>query len=119
MSVSLWSRPARNLLAAFLAVTMLPGAALLWLGWRWLEQDRIPETQRSEQAADLLVAALQQRLATIETSLTNPAFTPSHDAVVLVLEGRRLQTRPPNRLLYQPFAPPASEPPAHLFAVCK
>ena len=59
MSVPPWFRPAHHLLVSFLLVTMLPAAALFWLSWRSLEQDRLLETQRvrerCEQAADLLV----------------------------------------------------------------
>ena len=39
-------RTPRWLLALFLALTLLPTSALVWLGWRALDQDRMLEQQR-------------------------------------------------------------------------
>ena len=119
MSVRAWFRPARHLLALSLVVTMLPAAALFWLSWRSLEQDRLLEAQRirtrSEQAADLIVTALEQRLAALEPRLHDVAPAASDDAVAVVFKEGRIETRPPNRLLYYPAIPSSREVPPNAF----
>ena len=119
MSVRAWFRPARHLLALSLVVTMLPAAALFWLSWRSLEQDRLLEAQRirtrSEQAADLIVTALEQRLAALELRLHEVVPAASDDAVAVVFAEGRMETRPPNRLLYYPAIPSSREVPPHAF----
>ena len=120
MSVRVCFRPARHLLGSSLAVTMLPVAALFWLSWRSLEQDRLLEAQRvrarSDQAADLIVTALQQRLAALELRLADTVPAASDDAVSVVFAGDRVETRPPNRLLYYPAVVVPREVPAQVFA---
>ena len=119
MSLHGWLRPAGRLLASFLAVTMLPAAALLWLSWRSLDQDRLLESERvrkrCEQAADLVVTALQQELAAFELHTAGDPPTGT-DAVRLVFGSDRLETRPAHRLLYYPFLPPVPEAPQQIFA---
>ena len=57
----------RTIISAFVAVTCVPAATVLWLGWRLLQQDRRLETQyqqeRREQAADRAVRSLQAALS--------------------------------------------------------
>jgi hypothetical protein len=118
MSLHGWLRPAGRLLASFLVVTMLPAAALLWLSWRSLEQDQLLEAERvrkrCEQAADLVVTALQQELAAVEqhTAGDPPAGA---DAVRLVFYADRVETLPPHRLVYYPAVPPVREAPPQIF----
>lgn len=118
MSAHGWSRPASRLLVSFLAVTILPAAALFWLSWRSLEQDRLLEAERvrkrCEQAADLVVTALQQELAALELRLDDSA--PAGGEVFrVVFAGDRVEMRPPHRLLYYPVAPAGREAPEQIF----
>ncbi len=70
-------RTPRHLLALFLAVTLLPAAALVWAGWKLFRQDRILEQQsiekRRDVAADLIVTALQQGIVATQQRLADPA----------------------------------------------
>jgi len=85
-----------KLLALFVVLAGIPSAALGWLGWRLLEQDRALENQRLrerlENAADLLARELDRGLARWEDLLpaaapaTSAALPPS--AVFLVFDSR-------------------------------
>ena len=111
MSVPSWFRPAHHLLVSFLLVTMLPAAALFWLSWRSLEQDRLLEAQRvregCEQAADLLVTALQQKLAALELRQRLHSCGRGRRAGSGIRKRSRRIT-PKNRLLYYPAIPPVA-----------
>src|SRR5215472_7025115 len=62
-----WLGPGRRILSLFLAVALLLGGTLLWLGWRMVRQDRELAEQRLQQgrelAADLALSHLQKSLA--------------------------------------------------------
>jgi signal transduction histidine kinase len=107
-----WFRPPRHLLALFLAVTVVPATALAWLSWRLLEQDRALESQRIqerlEHAADLIAAAIERRLSEALDKLPDAA----EDVLVVTFTPHRVEAR---GLLYQPFVPPAQEPPRGVF----
>jgi hypothetical protein len=64
-----WLRPPRFALPLFLAVTLCPAAALIWLGWRVLDLDQALARQqvrdRLEYAADLIEAGLERELEAI------------------------------------------------------
>jgi hypothetical protein len=68
----------RRLLILFAAVTVVPAASLLWVGWRLVALDHLQETSRveasrteaREHAADLAVSALRRVLAEAEEKLT-------------------------------------------------
>jgi hypothetical protein len=68
-STSLLRHP-RHLLVAFIALTLLPASALLWMGWWLTKQDHVLEQQRMKQrqaqAADLIVTGVQQALSAAE-----------------------------------------------------
>jgi signal transduction histidine kinase len=68
--------PRRRIISGFVAVTCVPAATVLWLGWRLLEQDRRLETQhkqeRREQAADRAVRSLQAALSDPALFQTSP-----------------------------------------------
>jgi signal transduction histidine kinase len=123
MSLLAWLRPPRHLLVLFLAVTLAPAAGLIWLGWRLLQQDRALVEQRvqehRERAADLLVAALEQKLLAVERDLTRSSALrdaqPGDDAVLLVLGPGSADAVPAFRLLYYPVVPPCRDAPAFLF----
>ncbi len=134
MASGAWFRPPRPLLVAFLAFALAPVAALGWLGWRLLEQERALERQRTHEslqnAADRVGAALARQLTEIEGRLSSLVATPdrelestasrlgSHleDALIVVLSPRGIDGYPPGRLLYYPFLPSVPEPPAETFA---
>ena len=103
----------RRLLGLFLAVMITMTAALGWLGWRLLEQDRDLSRQRIqerlESAADLASAALVRKLSEAETTLTTGASTALPQGVLNVaFSPDGIEANPANDLIYYPVAPPAS-----------
>jgi hypothetical protein len=64
MSWKKWSRFSPRVALLLAVATAVPLAALLWVGWRALEQDRALENeqirQQVERAADIVAAALQR-----------------------------------------------------------
>ncbi len=123
MSLFAWIRPPRHVLPLFLAVTLVPAAGLVWLGWRLLHQERELADQRvqerRERAADLLVAALEQKLLATEQDLTESVALQNAalgDDVLLVAFGPgSVNAHPKARLLYYPFVPPQKEAAEELF----
>ena len=118
-----WLRPPGRTLAVFLCLMIVLGAALGWLGWQWLKQDRALEGQRAqerlERTADQISAALQLSLADLDGYLS---FVPSPGAKeppegVLVFQATKpaVQSYPPGRLLFYPRITDAGEPPAATF----
>jgi signal transduction histidine kinase len=124
MSFRAWFHPPRHWLGLFLLTALLPSTLLVWLGWRALQQDRalaLQEIQeRREQAADLIVSALEQSLAAAERSLRDPSamrdLAAPQGAVALVLTPGRIEAFPQDRLLYYPVAPSLREAPPEIFA---
>ncbi|MBI3982117.1 MAG: HAMP domain-containing histidine kinase [Gemmatimonadetes bacterium] len=135
MAVREWLRPPRHLLVLFVGLTLVLAAALGWLGWRLLQQDRALETQRLrdhlETAATAVAAALERRLAETERTLGRLASLPARElraqgaawardlsdgAVLLVRSGEGLEAFPARRLAYYPVLPPSRSPPAETFA---
>ncbi len=103
----------RNLQGLFLAVTLLFAAALGWLGWRLLQQDRGLARQRRleqlEAAAERVTAALYRRLAELEEALADPAHARIPAGAVLVrARPAGMEVRPPDGLLYYPVVPAAA-----------
>jgi signal transduction histidine kinase len=118
MPRSHWFRPPRHLLLLFLAVTVAPAAALSWLSWRLLVQDRALESQRIqerlEHAADLVCAAFERRLSEVADQL--PTFVPTTgDALAVSFGPQDIEVRPGGRLLYYPSVPAAQEPAGAVF----
>jgi hypothetical protein len=129
-----WFQPPRHLLASFVVFALAPVAALGWLGWRLLEQERALERQRAHEglqnAADRIGATLARRLTEIEGRLGSLAVAPerqiesaaselgshSEDALIVVMGPGGIDGYPPGRLLYYPFLPSAPDPPAETFA---
>jgi len=123
VSIHSWIRPSRRLLLLFLGVTLLPSMGLIWLGWHLLQQDRALMDQRiqerRERAADLLVAALEQKLLATEQNL-NESFAlqnaaPGDDALLVVFRPGGIDAYPKTRLLYYPSMMPGKEAPGQLF----
>jgi signal transduction histidine kinase len=115
---STWLRragPRRALLAGLVAALL---GVLGWLGWRVLEQDRQLAVQRRaddrEIAADVVAAALGQRLSAIERDLDTAAARPDAPlpfgvgagAVVARLSNDHIRSWPEHRLRYVPELPP-------------
>jgi len=85
-----------------------PAAALSWLSWRLLAQDRALESQRIqerlEHAADLVCAALERRLSEVADQL--PAFVPiAVDALAVCFGPQDIEVRSSGRLPYYPSVP--------------
>ena len=123
MSVRVWFQPPRQLIALFALMTLVPSLLLVAFGWRLLQQDRAIGLQqlqeRREQAADLVVSALEQRLTEIEQALRDPTaietLAADDDAVAVVFTRERVQAFPREWLLYYPVASPGREAPADVF----
>ncbi len=129
-----WFQPPRHLLVSFLVFALVPVAALGWLGWRLLEQERALERQRAHESlqnvADRIGATLARQLTEVEGRLSSLAVAPerpiesaatelgshSDDALVVVMSPGGIDGYPAGRLLYYPFLPSAPEPPAQTFA---
>ena len=113
-----WFRPPRVLLLSFVAVTMLPAAALFWLGFRFFDQDRVLAEQRGrerrEQAANLIVVALQQALDAAQQRLDHPIRDAPLDAVAVLFEDGRIESRP--KMPFYPVVPSREQPSSELFA---
>jgi hypothetical protein len=132
MSFSRWLRPPHRLLSLFLSITLVLAAALVWLGWRILEQDRALEGQRIQerlaQAADLASASLLHSLASLEQQVSALSVLPDAlrereapetaqqlgaDALVVAFRPDDVAAFASSRLLYYPgvhSAPPPRSP---------
>ncbi len=118
-----------RLLQAFLVATILPAAALAWLGWRLIEQDRQLERQRVqdlvENTATSVTAAIERELGAIDRELGSPVVTsstPPRDSAVLVSLDRagRATAIGGAHLLFQPAAPQSPhEPPESTWAAAE
>ena len=112
----------------FLAVMLILAAALGWLGWRLLEQDRELSAQRlaerRETAADLAAAALEKHFSAIEQDLsrilssdeTVQKILPAEGSILVDFRPTAVRAWPPERLVYYPGLPEVPEIPAEIFA---
>ena len=135
MKLGEWFRPPRHLLMIFLLISLGPAAALRWLSWRLLEQDRGLEAQRIreriESAADMASAYLRQGQAKVEEKLARLASLPQSnlpaaasmeavslgDAVLLVaFRQEEVLAFPREQLLYFPYLPPIQDASATVFS---
>src|SRR5687768_15572977 len=124
MALRDWLRPPRHLVALFLLLTLVPSLLLIAFGWRLLRQDlelerRQAETSR-EQAADVIVAALEQSVAAAEAATRETARLESlarpEGAVAVRFARESVDVIPSGRLLFHPVALPGKEAPAAIFA---
>ena len=118
MSFANLLRSPRHLLIWFVALTLLPAAALVWAGWWILEQDKILEQKRIDERrdgkADLVVAALQQAVAATQQRLGDSSAWQSlavNDAFVLALSPQKVEAMPQGSLLFYPIQPVLPEAP--------
>jgi signal transduction histidine kinase len=108
MAGRLWLEPPRRVLTSFLVVVVLCVAALAWLGYRLLQQDRAVESQhvqdQMETAADLAAAGLDRRLAALESVLndTSGRVAPPDGTILIVVRGRTLEWHGTQPLLFYP-----------------
>src|SRR5215471_306567 len=109
-----WRGP-RQLRLVFLAVMILLASTFGCVAWWLLKQDQQLATQRlgerQDSAADLAVAAIKNRLSSIEQDLnriaTNagtPVVAFSDDAVFVRFERNAIQVWPDTGLVYSPVA---------------
>jgi len=103
-----WLQPPRRLLTSFLVVVVACVGALAWLGYRLLDQDRALESQRLqeqlESAADLTTAAMERRLAELDSALDAPpsgARLPD-GAILFVAGSDSFELHGSRRLLFYP-----------------
>lgn len=123
MSIRAWFRPPRHLVVLYVLLTLVPSMLLLAFGWRLLRQDVELERQqldaRREEAADVVVGALEQAVTATEQKLADPeafrflATTP--DAISVAFSEGQLEALPHGRLLYYPLASPGSGAPDSAF----
>ena len=114
--------PSQRLLALFALVTLVPSALLVAFGWRMLRQeDEIQRTSlrtRKDQAAGLVVSALQAELDAAERLLSGPLAsfdTLPAGAVVVNLEPDSVTAHPQGRVLHVPVASRLPEAPDRTF----
>ncbi len=119
----------------FFATTSILVAALAWMGWRLVEQDRLLAGQRNEDrcehAADLAAAALKEDLSVMEARLAQlsvstlsdlqekaNAFAASfpEDSALLIFSANSLEAFPDGRLLFFPDELHISFPSGAVFA---
>ena len=123
-----WLRSPRRLLAALGVTTVLSAAALSWLGWEVLRQDRVVEDQVEEERlshqADRAARELERVLAdaeeTLAATLEGPAPVStaerlSSEGLLLVFTRSTMEAVPPSKVLFYPSVPPRSEPPPGMF----
>lgn len=116
-------RSGRGLVVLFLVVTILPALALVALGVRLLDQERVLAEQRRrenlERAAGHAVLVLEQELASLRRQLAAGEWDPRQlpgDSATLALRGQSVHASPPGRLPYLPAASALREIPEGPFA---
>ena len=120
-----WLRSPRQLRFVFLATMLLLAGTLGWLGWRLLQQDQQlaaqREAERRETAADLAVAALERRVASVDQDVAHllavgePPKAAGDGALFFEFANGEIRTWPQGRLLYLPDLPASPEPAASIF----
>lgn len=113
-----WLRPPKALLLLLFLLTFASVFTLTIFGWRFLEQERMVEAQRSqdrlEHAADRIAATIREALAKSSERLA--AGRVSTGELLFTLSATSLDATPVGQLLYYPFAPPDPEPSSGIFA---
>ncbi len=113
MSWKEWSRFSPRVALLLTVATAVPLAALLWVGWRALEQDRALENeqirQQVERAADIVTAALQRAVAASERRLAQGSKDWPDGAAAMTVSGETVQVWPMGRAAYLPVAPQLAE----------
>jgi signal transduction histidine kinase len=96
--------------AMFIILMLTLAAALYWLSWRLLQQDRALENQRvRERLAALPDARLGEAAGRLGSQL-------SQDSLLVILRPDAVEDYPKGRLSYYPVLPVSKDPPATTFA---
>jgi signal transduction histidine kinase len=107
MRILPWFRAPRIVLTLFICLMVVCAAALGWLGWQIVIQDRAVEAQREQEfltgAADRVVVAITRALMTA-------------DAEVTVTAAGEVQVSPAGKLAFTPTETSQSPLPADIFA---
>lgn len=120
-----WLKPPRTLLLYLFALTLVSISALSWFGWRLFDQERLVESQRSqeriEQMADRVAATLRGTLAETGDRLGVWLDAPDQplpvpNGVLLLIRDGQLTLSSPVRLLYSPIPSPLPEADPAVFA---
>jgi signal transduction histidine kinase len=130
MALRDWLRPPGPLLTALVASSLASGAALAWMGWDLVRQERAAAGQRVQEsleaAADRAAADLRALLAEQAEHAGDWAVDPPPAgevvpaSLLLVFQEGHLQAYPPDRMLFLPFPsaqPDLSAPFAHAEAI--
>lgn len=123
-SLQFWRLPSRNITVLFLGVAAVSVIALVWMGVRFVQQDRALEAQRLEEqreaATDRIIVALEEVLSEEERKLADDPmvnFSPATEDFLLIIIGSgEVRVWPDNALLYYPVMPPCREATSHLYA---
>jgi signal transduction histidine kinase len=105
-----WLRPPRHLLALFACVTLVPAAALVWLGWEFFERDRVFEARRigtrleasADRVASGIAAQLQATARALPDWIANPPATLKSDAVLVRIGSKGVASKAGGPLLFVP-----------------
>jgi len=124
MPFNRWYEAPRRLALLFLAVTLIPAVALVWLTIELVEKDRDLEKQhaqeRLERVADKIVAASHQRLFELESRLrlilTAEGNAPPDGTVLLIAGGEQVTADPVGALAFHPVLPRTRQAPRSVFA---
>src|SRR5262245_26957401 len=108
--VRAWLAAPRRWLWSFVLLLLLPAATVVWLGVELVRQDREIEVRNAkdqrETLASRLLADIERLVSASERTLANAprdlALTSADDAVIIDIEGDRVEPRPPSTLLYRP-----------------
>jgi len=120
-----WLKPPRTLLLYLFALTLVSISALSWFGWRLFDQERLIESQRSqermEQMADRVAATLRGTLADTGDRLgvwldAPDEPVPVPNGILLLIRDGHLTLSSHLHLLYSPLPSPLPEADPTVFA---
>jgi len=120
-----WLKPHSTLILFLFLLTLVSVSALGWFGWRLLDQERIVENERAqealEQTADQAAGTLRGALAEAGERVGSwvtapPAQAELRDGLLLQLTDASFSTTPAGRLLYDPVPSTELEAPPSTFA---
>lgn len=113
-----WLQPPRRVLTTFVAVVALCVAALAWLGFRLVQQDRALESQRVQEQVEIAADRAVARLGSALGLLRDVAGATLPPGVVLVTaDATAFEASGTPRLVFEPRAPGvAATPPPSILA---
>ena len=126
-SLRFWRRPSKYTAFLFLGVAAVSVFALVWMGWRLLQQDRALETQRLEEqreaAADRIIGALEKALAVEARKLADVMmenfYPETEDHLQIIIDAGEMHVLPDDALLYYPVINPKREAVSSQFAAAE